>query len=118
NCVAIPLTVVLEPLRRAAGLERVVVATYQSASGGGKALVVELEEQTRAVAGGREPVAGVYPHPLAHNVVPGGWKPEAGGYNEEEVKIVQETRKILHDPDLRIVATCVRVPVVAGHGMA
>ncbi len=118
NCCAIPLTVVLEPLRRAAGLERVVVATYQSASGAGRALVDELEEQTRAIAGGRAPEVRAYPHQLAHNVVPGGWTPEDGGYNEEEVKIAAETRKILHDPDLRIVATCVRVPVPVGHGEA
>ncbi|TMC08876.1 MAG: aspartate-semialdehyde dehydrogenase [Chloroflexi bacterium] len=116
NCCAIPLTVVLEPLRRAAGLERVVVSTYQSASGAGKALVDELLEQTRAIAAGREPEARQYPHPLAMNVVPGGWTMEDGGYNEEEVKIVAETRKILHAPDLPVVATCVRVPVPVGHG--
>jgi aspartate-semialdehyde dehydrogenase len=118
NCCAIPLTVVLEPLRREAGVERVVVATYQSASGAGRALVDELEAQTGAIAGGSEPVARVYPHQLAHNVVPGGWTPEVDGYNEEEVKIVNETRKILHAPDLRLVATCVRVPVPIGHGEA
>jgi aspartate-semialdehyde dehydrogenase len=116
NCCAIPLTIVLEPLRRAAGLERVVVSTYQSASGAGKALVDELQEQTRAIAAGREPEAREYPHPLAMNVVPGGWSMEDGGYNEEEVKIVAETRKILHAPDLPVVATCVRVPVPVGHG--
>lgn len=118
NCCTIPLTMVLEPLRRAAGLERVVVATYQSASGGGTALANELEEQTRALAAGRTPEARVYPHPLAHNVVPGGWTAEEGGYNEEEVKLVQEARKILADPGLRVVATCVRVPVPVGHGEA
>jgi aspartate-semialdehyde dehydrogenase len=58
----------------------------------------------------------VYPHQLAHNVVPGGWKVEREGYNEEEIKIAQESRKILHLPDLRIAATCVRVPVPVGHG--
>ncbi len=118
NCCAIPLTVVLEPLRRAAGLERVVVATYQSASGAGRALVDELEEQTRAVAAGREPEAREYPHQLAMNVVPGGWTMEQGGFNEEEVKIAGETRKILHLPELGVVATCVRVPVAIGHGEA
>jgi aspartate-semialdehyde dehydrogenase len=118
NCCTIPLTVVLEPLRRAAGLERVAVATYQSASGAGRALVNELEEQTRALAEGREPVAREYPHQLAMNVVPGGWALEDGGWNEEEVKIVNETRKILHDPALRVVATCVRVPVPVGHAEA
>ena len=116
NCCAIPLTVVLKPLHEKAGIERVLVSTYQSASGAGRALVDELEDQTRAIVEGTEPEAMVYPHQLAYNVVPGGWKPDEGGYNEEEMKIVNETRKILHLPDLRITATCVRVPVPIGHG--
>ncbi|HEY4913050.1 MAG TPA: aspartate-semialdehyde dehydrogenase [Candidatus Dormibacteraeota bacterium] len=116
NCCAIPLTVILNPLKRAVGLERVLVSTYQSASGAGRALVDELEEQTRAIAAGTEPQAVAYPYQLAYNVVPGGWRPEPEGYNEEEVKIVNETRKILHMPELRITATCVRVPVPIGHG--
>ena len=118
NCCTIPLTVALEPLRRAAGLKRVVVATYQSASGAGRALLDELEEQTRAIAAGHAPEVRVYPHQLAHNVVPGGWPAEGEGHNEEEVKIVSETRKIMHHPDLPVVATCVRVPVPIGHGEA
>ncbi|HEX6348658.1 MAG TPA: aspartate-semialdehyde dehydrogenase [Candidatus Dormibacteraeota bacterium] len=116
NCCAIPLTVVLKPIQDRAGLGRVLVSTYQSASGAGKALVEELEDQTRAIADGRTPEVSVYSHQLAHNVVPGGWKPEAEGYNEEEVKIVNESRKILHEPQLRITANCVRVPVPVGHG--
>jgi aspartate-semialdehyde dehydrogenase len=116
NCCAIPLSVVLEPLRREAGLERVVVSTYQAASGAGKALADELSDQVTAIAAGQQPQASVYPHPLANNVVPGGWKPEREGYNEEEIKIVQETQKILHQPGLRLAATCVRVPVAVGHG--
>jgi aspartate-semialdehyde dehydrogenase len=116
NCCAIPLTVILYPLKKAAGIERVLVSTYQSASGAGRALVDELEEQTKAIADGTEPQAVAYPYQLAYNVVPGGWRPEPEGYNEEEVKIVNETRKILHMPELRITATCVRVPVPVGHG--
>ena len=116
NCCAVPLTVVLNPLRNAVGVERVLVSTYQSASGAGRALVDELEEQTKAIADGTEPQAVVYPYQLAYNVVPGGWHPEADGFHEEEVKIANETRKIMHIPDLRIVATCVRVPVPVGHG--
>jgi aspartate-semialdehyde dehydrogenase len=116
NCCAVPLTVVLNPLKKAVGLERVLVSTYQSASGAGRALVEELEEQTKAIASGTEPQVVVYPHQLAYNVVPGGWRPEPEGYNEEEVKIVNETRKILHMSDLPIAATCVRVPVPVGHG--
>jgi len=118
NCCAIPLTVALEPLRRAAGLKRVVVATYQSASGAGKALVDELEDQTKAISTGHAPEIHVYPHQLAYNVVPGGWPAEGDGHNEEEVKIVSETRKIMHHPDLPVAATCVRVPVPVGHGEA
>jgi len=116
NCCAIPLTVALNPLKKMAGLERVLVSTYQSASGAGRALVDELEEQTKAIADGKEPPVAAYPYQLAYNVVPGGWRLEADGYNDEEVKIVNETRKILHDPELRITATCVRVPVPIGHG--
>ena len=116
NCCAIPLTVVLSPLHKKVGVERVLVSTYQSASGAGKALVDELDDQTKAIASGQQPSATVYPYQLAYNVVPGGWRPEPEGFNEEEVKIVNETRKIMHLPELRIVATCVRVPVPVGHG--
>jgi len=116
NCCAIPLAVALNPLKKTAGLERVLVSTYQAASGAGRALVDELEEQTKAIADGKEPPVAAYPYQLAYNVVPGGWRLEADGYNEEEVKIVNETRKILHEPELRITATCVRVPVPIGHG--
>jgi aspartate-semialdehyde dehydrogenase len=116
NCCAIPLTVALNPIKKAVGLERVLVSTYQSASGAGRVLVDELEEQTKAIADGKEPPVAAYPYQLAYNVVPGGWRLETDGYNEEEVKIVNETRKILHDPELRITATCVRVPVPIGHG--
>ena len=116
NCCAIPLAVVLYPLKRAVGLERVLISTYQSASGAGRVLVDELEDQTKAIAEGAVPQAVAYPYQLAYNVVPGGWRPEPDGYNEEEVKIVNETRKILHMPELRISATCVRVPVPIGHG--
>jgi aspartate-semialdehyde dehydrogenase len=115
NCCAIPLTVVLGPLRAAAGLERVTVSTYQSASGAGKAVMDELQEQMVSIASGGVPEAVVYPQPLAGNVIPGGWKLEREGYNDEEIKLAQETRKILHQDDLRIAATCVRVPVPVAH---
>jgi aspartate-semialdehyde dehydrogenase len=116
NCCAVPLTVILHPIRKKAGLERVLVSTYQSASGAGRALFDELEEQTRAIAQGAEPPVEAYPYQLAYNVVPGGWHLEADGFNEEEIKIANETRKILHEPELKITATCVRVPVPVGHG--
>ena len=118
NCCTIPLAMVLDPLRDAAGLDRVVVSTYQSASGGGTGLARELDDQVRAVAAERTPEARVLPHQLAHNVVPGGWTMAEDGYNEEEAKLVAETRKILEDPELRVGVTCVRVPVPVGHSEA
>ena len=115
NCVTIPLTMVLEPLRQKVGVERVLVSTYQAASGAGRALRDELEEQTEAIAANRKPEVNATSHQLAYNVIPGGWSPQEQGYNDEELKLVNETRKILHDPELRIAATCVRVPVPVGH---
>ncbi len=115
NCITIPLTMVLEPLRKRFGVKRVVVSSYQAASGAGRALLDELEDQTQAIAAGKEPSVAATSHQLAYNVIPGGWKPDADGYNEEEMKLVHETRKILHDSDLPIAATCVRVPVPIGH---
>jgi aspartate-semialdehyde dehydrogenase len=115
NCTTIPLTMVLEPLRKRFGVRRVVVSSYQAASGAGRALLEELEDQTQSVASGRTPNVAATSHQLAYNVIPGGWKPDANGYNEEEMKLVNETRKILHEPELPIAATCVRVPVPIGH---
>ena len=115
NCTTIPLTMVLKPLMQKVGVERVIVSTYQAASGAGRALANELQEQTEAIAAKRTPEVAATTHQLAYNVIPGGWKPQEQGYNEEEMKLVQETRKILHEPDLRIAATCVRVPVPIGH---
>ena len=115
NCTTIPLTMILEPLRQRVGVERVIVSTYQAASGAGRPLANELQEQTEAIAAGKKPEVSVTTHQLAYNVIPGGWKPQQYGYNEEEMKLVNETRKILHDPELRIAATCVRVPVQVGH---
>jgi aspartate-semialdehyde dehydrogenase len=115
NCTTIPLTMVLEPLRQKVGVERVIVSTYQAASGAGRALAEELEDQTEAIAAKRKPEVSATTHQLAYNVIPGGWKPQQYGYNEEEMKLVNETRKILHEPELKIAATCVRVPVQVGH---
>ncbi len=115
NCTTIPLTMVLDPIRRKVGIERVIVSTYQAASGAGRALAEELEDQTEAIAARRKPEVSATTHQLAYNVIPGGWKPQQYGYNEEEMKLVNETRKILHAPDLKIAATCVRVPVQVGH---
>ena len=117
NCVAIPLTVALNPLHREFGLRRVTVATYQSASGGGRNLAAELREQEVADAADAEPQHDIYPHVLHRNVVPGGWSMH-GLDNDEEVKVVQETRRVLGLPDLRVSVTTVRVPVAVGHSAA
>jgi aspartate-semialdehyde dehydrogenase len=117
NCVAIPLTVALNPLHHAFGLNRVTVATYQSASGGGRNLTAELRAQEVADAAGTPPVNAIYPHVLHGNVVPGGWSMH-GEESDEEVKVVQETRRVLGLPDLRVSVTTVRVPVAVGHSGA
>ena len=117
NCVAIPLTITLAPLRRAFGLRQVTVATYQAASGAGRALREELEQQRRADAEGREVCAEVYPHVLHGNVVPGGWTME-GEDTEEERKVIAETRRVLDMSQLRVSITTVRVPVSVAHSAA
>ena len=118
NCSTIQLVMTLEPLRRLAGLRRVLMNTYQSASGHGKALVDELAEQTRQLAAGGDPKPIVYPHRLAYNVVPGGWPSAELGFNEEEWKVMRETTKILESPDLAICCTTVRVPVPVAHAQS
>lgn len=117
NCVAIPLAVVLAPLHAAFGLSHVTVATYQAASGGGRALAAELAAQERDDAYGRPPQREVYPHVLHGNVVPGGWR-MVGDDTEEETKVVAEVRRVLDLPGLPISATTVRVPVAVGHAAA
>ena len=117
NCVAIPLSVALAPLHRAFGLRHLTVSTYQAASGGGRALREELETQAREDAAGQAPSRKVYPHVLHGNVVPGGWK-MYGDDTEEEVKVVQEFRRLLDLPELPVGITTVRVPVAVGHAAA
>ncbi|HEY6378640.1 MAG TPA: aspartate-semialdehyde dehydrogenase [Candidatus Dormibacteraeota bacterium] len=117
NCVATPLSVTLAPLQRAHGLRHVTVATYQAASGAGRALLAELIEQERASAAGEEPGASVYPHVLHGNVVPGGWAME-GDDTDEERKVVAETRRVLGRLDLALSVTTVRVPVPVAHSAA
>lgn len=117
NCVAIPLTVAVAPLHRAFGLRRLTVATYQSVSGGGRALVEELRAQQRAEVEGWELRPTVYPHLVCGNVLPGGWSMQ-GSDTEEEVKVAAETRRVLDAPDLAITVTTVRVPVMVGHSAA
>jgi aspartate-semialdehyde dehydrogenase len=114
NCVTIPLTVVLAPLHKEAGLTQVTLSTYQAASGGGRDLAAELGAQERADAAGTAPVRIVYPHVLHGNVVPGGWRMH-GEDTEEECKIVDETRRVLNLAGLPMSVSTVRVPVAVGH---
>lgn len=115
NCSTTQLVLCLQPLQREFGIRRVVVSTYQAASGAGTAAVQELREGTRAVLDGRPPLARVFELPLALNLLPriGGWR--EAGQTSEEAKMVAESRKILGLPELRMIVTCVRVPVENCH---
>ncbi len=115
NCVAAPLVVALKPIADAVGLERVVLSSYQSVSGTGAAAVDELRAQTAGNLAGAEPEPQVYPHPIAFNVLPHIDVFGEDGYTGEETKVMNETRKMLGLPDLRVSATCVRVPVFYAH---
>src|SRR4051794_23330151 len=119
NCVAIVAATPLWPLHQKARIKRIVMSTYQAASGAGAAAMEELSESTRAYLEGRPFTPKVLPHPYAFNVFSHNTKvdPETG-YNEEETKVMQETRKIFGVPDLRVSATCVRVPVLRAHCIA
>ena len=119
NCVAIVAATPLWPLHQKRRIKRITMSTYQAASGAGAAAMEELSESTRAHLEGRAFTPKVLPHPYAFNVFSHNTKvdPETG-YNEEETKVMQETRKIFGEPDLRITATCVRVPVLRAHCIA
>jgi aspartate-semialdehyde dehydrogenase len=117
NCSTIIALTALGPLHAAAGLTRFVASTYQAVSGSGSAAVAELEGQVRAWADGRTAEAREYPYPIAFNVLPqiGGLKGDNPGVTSEELKMEQESHKILGDDSIRIFTTCVRVPVFNGH---
>ena len=119
NCVAIVAATPLWPLHQKCRINRITMSTYQAASGAGAAAMEELSESTRAYLEGRPFTPKVLPHPYAFNVFSHNTKvdPETG-YNEEETKVMQETRKIFGMPDLRVTATCVRVPVLRAHCIA
>jgi aspartate-semialdehyde dehydrogenase len=118
NCSTIAIVMALAPLARAAGLERVVVSTYQSVSGAGSSALEELERGVRAGLDGPPPARGDGGAPFAFNVVPQIDRFEENGYSREEMKVVWETRKILGLPQLAVTATAVRVPVRVGHAAA
>jgi aspartate-semialdehyde dehydrogenase len=119
NCSAIISITPLWPIHRANRIERLMIATYQAASGAGAAAMEELRESTRAYLEGRAYQHKVLPHPYAFNLFSHNTRIDAvTGYNEEETKVMQETRKIFGDPRMRISATCVRVPVLRAHSVA
>jgi aspartate-semialdehyde dehydrogenase len=118
NCTTILLTVALAPLASRRPIRRVVISTYQSASGAGARAMEELRQLSRTVLDGAEPVSSVLPHSLAFNLFLHNSPLEPSGYCEEELKMLNETRKIMELPDLRLTATCVRVPVLRAHSEA
>jgi aspartate-semialdehyde dehydrogenase len=119
NCSTMAMVMALYPLQREVGIDEIVVSTYQSVSGTGRAAVEELQSQTHALLHGSQPDApAVYPHRIAFNVLPHVETFKDGsGYTTEERKMMDETRKILgvSEDELRITATCARVPVLVGH---
>ncbi len=118
NCSTIQMVVVLKPIYDAAGIERVVVSTYQAVSGTGKNAIEELTEQTKNLLTFQAVTAEVYPHRIAFNCFPHIGSFLENGYTEEEMKMVHETHKIMEAPNIRISATTVRIPVFYGHSEA
>jgi aspartate-semialdehyde dehydrogenase len=115
NCSTIQMVVALKPIHDAVRIKRVVVSTYQAVSGTGKKAIEELEMQTRALMNSQEPVVKVYPHRIAFNCLPHIDVFLENGYTKEEMKMVNETKKIMNDPSIAVTATTVRVPVFYGH---
>ncbi len=119
NCSTMQMVVALKPLFDEAGIERLVVSTYQAVSGTGRKAIEELLAQSEAVLHDQEAVAAVYPYRIAFNALPqAGGFPAGDDHTDEERKLIDETRKILGDASIRVSATCVRVPVVTGHSEA
>jgi aspartate-semialdehyde dehydrogenase len=120
NCSTMQMVVALKPIHDAAGIERLVISTYQAVSGTGKQAVDELLDQSHALLHEREisPPAS-YAHQIAFNALPhAGSFADGEDHTDEERKLINETRKILGDPAIRVSATCVRVPVITGHSEA
>jgi len=110
NCSTIQLVMVLAPLHKNYGVKRVVVSTYQAITGTGQKAVTQLENERKGIDGPR-----AYPHPIDMNCLPHCDVFTDNGYTKEEMKLVNETQKILNDNSIRLTATAVRVPVVGGH---
>jgi aspartate-semialdehyde dehydrogenase len=113
-----PIVLALWPVHRLNPVKRIIVDTYQSVSATGARAVAELTDQARAVLDGNMAMPHIYPHQIAFNLLPEIEVFLDNGYTKEEWKMVQETRKIMHEPDLLVSATCVRVPVFVGHSAA
>ncbi|WMM31679.1 aspartate-semialdehyde dehydrogenase [Shouchella clausii] len=122
NCSTIQMVVALEPIRKKLGLKKVIVSTYQAVSGAGLEAVEEMEKQTRAILDGKEATAEVLPvakekrhYQIAFNAIPQIDVFQDNGYTFEEMKMINETKKIMHMPELEVAATCVRLPIETGH---
>jgi len=118
NCSTTPLVMVLKPLSELANIKRVIVDTFQSVTGTGSAALKELTDQSRQILNDKPIKAEQYPHQIAFNVLPHIEPFLENGYTREEMKMVNETRKILHDSEVMVSATCVRVPVTVSHSEA
>ena len=115
NCSTIQMMVALKPIHDRAKIKRIVVSTYQAVSGTGAKAIAELDEQVKSYAAGKTLVSSVYPHQIAFNCLPHIDTFLDNGYTKEEMKMVNETRKIFEDPAIGVTATAVRVPVFYGH---
>ncbi len=115
NCTTILMCVAIAPLHRIQPIRRIVVSTYQSASGAGARAMQELEDQSRDLLQGKPARTEVFPYPIAFNLFPHNSPIQPNHYCQEEMKMLNESRKIMGDPDLRVTATCVRVPVLRTH---
>jgi aspartate-semialdehyde dehydrogenase len=118
NCTTILMAMAVYPLHQVQPIQRIVAATYQSASGAGARAMLEVENQTRDILDGKPAKPEIFPYPLAFNLFPHNTPIGENGYCEEEMKMVNETRKIFGTPDLRVSATCIRVPVLRAHSEA
>ena len=118
NCSTIQMVVALNPIHRAANIQRVVVSTYQAVSGAGASAMEELKQQLRAWANDEPMKQEVFPTQIAFNLFPHIDVFQDNGYTKEEMKMVHETRKIMNAPNMQISATCVRVPVLRAHSEA
>ena len=118
NCTTILMAVAIYPLHQVQPIQRIVAATYQSASGAGAMAMEEVKVQAQAILNGETAVAEILPYPLAFNLFPHNSPMTDNFYCEEEMKMVNETRKIFGDHEIRITATCVRVPVLRAHSEA